>query len=1073
MALRPIVETCVPRPDVLAGGLTDAHFAAQLDQVVRAPVKYPVYGDPTEFFAVTHPTDGLKRLLTSTFGRLSGRAGKVDGAEHGVVRLQTSFGGGKTHGLIAAYHLANGARPPAIGELVDPDLLQPGFRVAAVVGDSLDALSGTDTAGKTPTTMWGVIAAQLGNEAWAAIEEHDMKRSAPGTDIWVEQFEAAPTLVIIDEVAAHMRALASSGDPELRRQGEAMPAFLFSLFTAAARVDTARVVITLATESDAFAKETLQVSKVFDMESESGKEAQSVLARFREVLVPAEPEEISAILRRRLFSTVDPEAASLAAVAFADYYASMEKKEIRLNFGPDINERIRTSYPLHPELIHVLDNRVGTIPGFQRTRGALRLLAETVSALWQSTTDAVIINLADIPLDAGPVGNALTRSIDREPFAQVLEADVVGQGNHAGGVDRTRFGATRPYATRAATTVFLHSLELTGSRGATQTDVFRGTLVPDDDPGLIEEALTQLDHSAWHLDYDGARWKFDTEPNPRKIVEDEKAAIHASMVREELDRRINQMFAPHGQLKTKVFPSGPSQLDDRAELQLAILHYDALKVISKTASPPSDELVEMLDTHGVAGSNRTFRNGVVFLVADAEQVESMKEKVRWDLAAQRIKNDGERMLSYAEPVQKKLKDIADRAGLDARVSVTRCYRHLYYPKADRANHHLRHHELTPSSQGDQEKNQTQAIQQVLEGIGKIRNTPLATDFFAKVAGFPKTDPVQTSKAVEGFWRDHDADIVLNPILLTDVVTTGIKNGEWVYYDSESERAYTADTPPPAAKISTTSWLYTRERAEKDGLLHREPVWTDIERELAKANGELSGVDLRARLEETLSYEPTKSSIADIFGRVLKQEPVPIVIVDGEPSSESKPLPPSTVAKIALERMTILTRTRAEQIGIEIGVRPTGFRETEQGPSGPVFGSLTDKLAELGAGKKIREIEIAKTVTQSGTSELRTLLSVVPMLPKLNFTVGLNGSGSFADLSGDFRVSYLSGTSTDFRKVEKDVLGLFDKANDMTAELTLTHVSADGLEPVGDTWKGLSSTVVDLKPGEIRVTVSGA
>jgi predicted AAA+ superfamily ATPase len=123
MALRSITQTSQPRSDVLQGGLTDAHFAAQLDQVVRSPEKYPVYGDPTEFFAVTYPTDGLKQLLASTFGRLSGQAGQVDGAEHGVVRLQTSFGGGKTHGLIAAYHLASGARPLSIGEFVDPDLL--------------------------------------------------------------------------------------------------------------------------------------------------------------------------------------------------------------------------------------------------------------------------------------------------------------------------------------------------------------------------------------------------------------------------------------------------------------------------------------------------------------------------------------------------------------------------------------------------------------------------------------------------------------------------------------------------------------------------------------------------------------------------------------------------------------------------------------------------------------------------------------------------------------------------------------------------------------------------------------
>src|SRR5690606_41766939 len=126
-----------------------------------------------------------------------------------------------------------------------------------------------------------------------------------------------PTLVIIDEVAAHMRALGSSGDPDIRRQAEAMPTFLFSLFTAAARVDHARVIITLATQHDAFATETAAVSKLLDTDSSARAEAESVLARFREVLVPAEEHEISAILRRRLFDTIDEDAAQKASEAFA------------------------------------------------------------------------------------------------------------------------------------------------------------------------------------------------------------------------------------------------------------------------------------------------------------------------------------------------------------------------------------------------------------------------------------------------------------------------------------------------------------------------------------------------------------------------------------------------------------------------------------------------------------------------------------------------------------------------------------------------------------------------------------
>ena len=668
-SLAPITSTCEPRPDVLSGGLTDAHFAAQLDQVVRSPEKYPVYGDPSEFFAITFPTAGLKELLSSTFGRLSGKAGQIPGAEHGVVRFQTSFGGGKTHGLIAAYHLATGARPMGVEEFADPDLLPDECSVAAVVGDSLDALSGLDVNGHQVQTMWGAIAAQLGAEAWEAVAAHDVERSAPGTATWEGIFEDAPTLVIIDEIAAHLRALSSSGSEDLRRQAEAVPAFLYDLFTAAARVDTARVIITLATAQDAFGQETSAIEKTLNDATEASADTKSVIARFREILVPAADEEIAGILRRRLFRRIDTEAAVAAGAAFQEFYGEVERREIQLGFDADIAGQVARSYPLHPELVKVLDSRVGTIPEFQRTRGALRLLAETVAALWDKDTKALLINVADLPLDAAPVSAALTRGIGREEFAPVVDADVAGPTSHAAVIDRSRFPGATPYATRAASTVFLHSLERTAATGATLVDVWRGTLAPGDDPDLVEEALRLLDQSAWHLSYDTSRYRFQTEPNPRKIVGDEKAAVLASVVREEIDHRIGVMFASAGPVKVKIFPHGPYDVDDKPELRLAVVHYDDLTVDARTASPTPLQLADMLDQFGVAGANRTYRNGIVFLVADTGQVDAMRETVRYHLAAQRIVSDGQRMARYAEEVQKQLRAIADKA-----------------------NHHLRHHE---------------------------------------------------------------------------------------------------------------------------------------------------------------------------------------------------------------------------------------------------------------------------------------------------------------------------------------------------------------------------------------------
>lgn len=269
--LKTITETCEPRSDVRGGRLSDQMFAANLDTIVRDRASYPVYGNPEEFFALTHPTNGLRRLLTQTFGRLSGAG--VPGAEHAVIRLQTSFGGGKTHGLIATYYLAEGARPPNLAQFVDPALLSDSCQVAAVVADLLDPATGAVFGGERTQTLWGAIAAQL--KRFDEMRANDEERSAPGSEQWDAVIGSEPTLVIIDEIAGYLRKLTSSGNDEARRMAASVPVFLKNLFDYAAEHRNVAVILTLATRSDAFGKET---SEIEDLLSEAEEAFQGLPA---------------------------------------------------------------------------------------------------------------------------------------------------------------------------------------------------------------------------------------------------------------------------------------------------------------------------------------------------------------------------------------------------------------------------------------------------------------------------------------------------------------------------------------------------------------------------------------------------------------------------------------------------------------------------------------------------------------------------------------------------------------------------------------------------------------------------
>jgi len=291
--------------------LADNHFAAQLDQVVRDPIDYPIYGDPEEFFSLTHPTKGLQDLLTLTFGRLSGA--KVPNAERGVIRIETSFGGGKTHSLIAVYHLAKGARPSNVDKFIDPALLPSDCQVAAVVGDTLDPANGLTTNGIQTFTIWGELAAQLGPQAFEAIRRSEEMRTAPGKDAWTKAFGGKPTIIIIDELAQHLRQLSSSGSAEIRGMADAVPAFLKNLFEVAAGSRNVVVLLTLATRADAFGKETDQItdllSEVEQQFSGALSDTKSILARTGFAIKPAEDAEIGQILKTRLFESIDSKVA--------------------------------------------------------------------------------------------------------------------------------------------------------------------------------------------------------------------------------------------------------------------------------------------------------------------------------------------------------------------------------------------------------------------------------------------------------------------------------------------------------------------------------------------------------------------------------------------------------------------------------------------------------------------------------------------------------------------------------------------------------------------------------------------
>lgn len=1076
--LASVTTTCIPRADVLAGGLNDNHFAAQLDQVVRDPAAYPVYGNPDEFFGLTYPTAGLRDLLTRTFGRLSGA--KVPGAEHGLIRSETSFGGGKTHSLMAVYHLAKGARPSSLAEFVDPSLLPKTCQVAGVVADTLDPVNGLETNGMRGFTMWGEIGAQLGKSAFEKLKKSDEERTAPSKTVLDEAIGNEPTIIIIDEIAQYLRQLTSSGNEDIRRMAGAVPVFLKNLLELAAGKPSLVVILTLATRRDAFGKETDELTEaIVSAEADARstlEEAGSVVARFTQgdsIVKPAEDNEIAEILKRRLFSSIDSSAAKTASVAYKAYYEELLEKGEQLTGGADqaasYAKKIENSYPFHPELIRVLDQRLSTIPNFQRARGALKLLAEVVAGIWNSGTETEIINVADLDFDRPEVLRHLTIALGRGEFENVAKADFVGPASHAVEVDKSRFAGRRPYTTRACRTVFTHSLEMVTSAGAGRPEVVLGTLAVGDSPDLVSEALGALDQSAWFLDYNGMRWRFSTEPNANNIVSEAAQNVPNSRVNDELRARVSEAFPSDGQIQAVHFPTGPASVPDSPpKLRLVVLHHDDVAVRGNTAGKPTSKVVDIYDHAGAKDGRRKNRNAVIFLVADEDAVDTMREKVRFDLAARLVVNDAERMRDFTTEVQKKLKAIADAAKLNARVALTRCYRHLYTPAADKANDYLRHEELAPKAQGDVEKAQTKVLIEQLKEIGKVRTQAMSTDYLKSKAWPKDASEVSTEAVADSFWEDHGAQIVLDITMLRDTIRDGIKNGEWVYWDAGASRAWTDKDAAAQVQIGNEFVLYTPERASELGLLGRPVKWEDIASALDAA--QVDGVTMRAKLEAIVGKEPTKDEVREALARAADGgENARVVIVAGSVEGGVKALTPSEVRKASLDSLTVLKPEEADRLSI---VRPGTRRSIKpveaKGAVGVAFQSVIDQATDTTGTIGFTLFSVTASADPGeGVKDLLELSRAIPMLPKFEIEVVFEVELDFTGLTQGAEIN-LSGPAKQFQKVEDALFALAKKAGDVAGTLRIDVRFEAAVAANGPEIETLRSVLTKLQPGEVRI-----
>jgi predicted AAA+ superfamily ATPase len=631
MALKPWREIAVPHEDVLKGTFQQAEFAADLSRVHDGTATVE-YQNPALFFQRTFITEGMRLLLDSVIKRLSGKGGDP------VIQLQTAFGGGKTHTMLAVYHLAKGEIPASDLQGVAPILDKaqitelPRARVAVLDGIKSSPNQPIKRDGQVVRTLWGDLAWQLGGaEGYALVADADTSGTSPGKAVLETLLaRSAPCVILIDELVAYVRQF-EEGKALSGGTFDSNLSFVQALTEALKAVPTAVLLASLP-ESDKEAG------------SQRGVKAMGALAhyfgRVQALWKPVATEEAFEIVRRRLFASIsDKLAMESVCRAFADFYTANREDFPQETQESRYIERLTQAYPIHPEVFDRLYEDWSTLDNFQRTRGVLKMMAKVIHRLWKDGNNDPLIMPGSLPLYDADVRNEVIYYLP-QGWDPVLERDVDGERAETTEIENkdTRFGSVQA-CRRAARAVFLGSAPSTTNqlvRGLELERVMLGIVQPGQQIGLFKDALRRLGDRLHYLNHANNRFWLDTRPNLRREMEDRKRRFQDKEdVFPTVRDRVQRGFASGVFSGIHVFTDSGDVPDDWA-LRLVVLPPDA--AFSKSGqSLAIDRAAEILKKRG--DQPRFKQNRLIFLSADYDSVSRLKDHIRSYLAWRSIVAD--------------------------------------------------------------------------------------------------------------------------------------------------------------------------------------------------------------------------------------------------------------------------------------------------------------------------------------------------------------------------------------------------------------------------------------------------
>jgi hypothetical protein len=514
--MKSLSQVCVPRKSVFDVQRRDT--VLDLADLIAERI------EPAQFFAENYITEGMKTLLEQGFLRLEGKS------QQGVFKLRQAMGGGKTHNLLTLGLLAKHPeyRNKVMGRIYTPDPKLGPVKVVAFSGRESDA----------PLGIWGAIAEQLGKKQH--FKDCYSPLQAPGQKAWENLLDGETALILLDELAPYFENAKSRaiGNSDL---AQVTATALSNLLVAIGRESCQRVCLVISEVSGSYQSGSQQIATILsDFENETKRSAMTLEP------VRMNSDELYHILRTRLFERLPSEGdVNEVAQAYAKAVRNAKQMDITNESPEQFAGRLQSSYPFHPA-IRDLYARFRENPGFQQTRGLIRLMRIVAAGLWNTKAADRRYLIAAQDLDFNDRETLAEISQINSTLENAIAHDIASGGSAVAEVMDANLGSTDTQD--ACRLLLMASLANVPNAvlGLSIPELTAYLCAPGQDLARLKgEVLEKLATAAWYLHStrDGKLFFKNVQNLNAKLESLVKAYLPEQAIKE-VRTRLGELFAP-------------------------------------------------------------------------------------------------------------------------------------------------------------------------------------------------------------------------------------------------------------------------------------------------------------------------------------------------------------------------------------------------------------------------------------------------------------------------------------------------------------------------------------------------